>query len=212
MSLFHKHPLFGLQEVPDVPCFGIPALSCLLLFLFLRVPPRFLFCWNECRTTLVFPSCQINNLSDYIERKDTVSNVLNFMFLPFAAFIRWLSTYPCCFEQGLLLSFGFNSPQLLLLVVVALDLFGVRLSPVARKLNQSLSVLAVILRVVLRDVAPYTLPFSVLSDSVGVRHSPFPVSPHHFFTVQDVVSAFSLTIMLFEFLVSVLLLSSHCIP
>lgn len=93
MSLFHKHPLFGLQEVPDVPCFGIPALSCLLLFLFLRVPPRFLFLSEECRTTLVFPSCQINNLSDYIERKDTVSNVLNFMFLPFAAFIRWLSTY-----------------------------------------------------------------------------------------------------------------------
>lgn len=91
MSLSYKHPLFGLQEVPDVPYFGIPALSCLLLSL--RVPPRFLFYRNECRTTLVFPSCQINNLSDYIERKDTVSNVLNFMFLPFAAFIRWLSTY-----------------------------------------------------------------------------------------------------------------------
>ncbi len=110
------------------------------------------------------------------------------------------------------LSFGFNLPQLLLLVVVALDLFGVRLSPVARKLNQSLSVLAVILRVVLRDVAPFTLPFSVLSDSVGVRPSPFQVPPHHLVTVQGVVSACSLTIVLSEFLVSVLLLSSHCIP
>ena len=111
-----------------------------------------------------------------------------------------------------LLSFGFNSPQLLLLVVVALYLFGIRLSPVARKLNQSLSVLAVILRVVLRDVAPFTLPFSVLPDSVRVRLSPFPVSPHHLLTVQDVVSACSLTVMLFQFLVSELLLSSHCIP
>lgn len=111
-----------------------------------------------------------------------------------------------------LLSFGFNSPQLLLLVIVALDLFWVRLSPVARKLNQSLSVLAVILRVVLRDVAPFTLPFPVLSDSVGVRPSPFQVSPHHLVTVQGVVSACSLTIMLSEFFVSVFLLSSHRIP
>ena len=111
-----------------------------------------------------------------------------------------------------LLSFGFNLPQLLLLVVVALYLFGVLFSPVARKLNQPLSVLAVILRVVLRYVAPFTLPFSVLPDSVGVRLSPFPVSPHHLVTVQDVVSACSLTIVLFEFLVSVFLLSSHCIP
>ena len=111
-----------------------------------------------------------------------------------------------------LLSFSFNLPQLLLLVVVALYLFRVLFSPVARKLNQSLSVLSVILRVVLRYVAPFTLPFSVLPDSVGVRLSPFPVSPHHLVTVQDVVSACSLTIMLFQFLVSELLLSSHCIP
>lgn len=96
-----------------------------------------------------------------------------------------------------LLSFGFNLPQLLLLVVVALDLFGVRLSPFARKINQSLSVLAVILRVVMRDVAPFTLPFPVLSDSVGVRPSPFQVPPHHLVTVQGVVSACSLTIVLF---------------
>ena len=213
---------------------------------FLRVPPRFLFNRNECRTTLVFPSCQINNLSDFIERKDTVSNVLYFMLFAVCGIHSLVKYLSCCLEQGLLLlspytlckplevlcslritengslrfqacpiqllSFGFNSPQLLLLVVVAPDLFGVRLSPVARKLNQSLSVLAVILRVVLRDVAPFTLPFSVLSDSVWVRPSPFPVSPHHLVTVQDVVSACSLTIMLFEFLVSVLLLSSHCIP
>ena len=111
-----------------------------------------------------------------------------------------------------LLSFGLKPAQLLLLVVVALDLFGVRLSPVARKHNQSLSVLAVILRVVLRDVAPFPLPFSVLSDSVGVRPSPFQVPPHHLVTVQGVVSACSLTIVLFEFLVSVFLLSSHRIP
>ena len=111
-----------------------------------------------------------------------------------------------------LLSFGFNLSQLLLLVIVALDLFGVRLSPVASKFNQSLSVLAIILRVVLRDTTPFTLPFSVLPDSVGVRLSPLPVSPHHLLTVQDVVSACSLTIMLFQFLVSELLLSSHCIP
>nr|DAN10745.1 MAG TPA: hypothetical protein [Bacteriophage sp.] len=44
-----------------------------------------------------------------------------------------------------LLSFGFNLPQLLLLVVVALDLFGVRLSPFARTLDHPLPVLAVIL-------------------------------------------------------------------
>lgn len=110
------------------------------------------------------------------------------------------------------LSFGFNLPQLLLLVVVALDLFGVRLSPVARKLNQSLSVLAIILRVVLGDPALFTLPFPVLSDSVGVRPSPFQVSPHHLVTVHGVVSACSLAIMLFQFLVSVFLLSSHRIP
>lgn len=36
----------------------------------LCVTPRFLFYRNECRTTLVFPSCQIKKLlSDYIERK-----------------------------------------------------------------------------------------------------------------------------------------------
>ena len=110
------------------------------------------------------------------------------------------------------LSFGFNLPQLLLLVVVALDLFGVRLSPVARKLNQSLSVLAIILRVVLGDPALFTLPFPVLSDSVGVRPSPFQVPPHHLITVQGIVSACSLAIMLFQFLVSVFLLSSHRIP
>lgn len=214
MSLSYKHSPFGLQEVPDVPCFGIPALSCLLCFF----PPRFLFYRNECRTTLVFPSCQIKKLlSEYIERKDTVSNVLNFILFAVCGIHSLVKYLSCCLEQGLLLlspytlcnplevlcrlritengslrfqayptellSFGFNPPQLLLLVVVALDLFWVRLSPVARKLNQSLSVLAVILRVVLRDVAPYTLPFSVLSDSVGVRPSPFPVSPHHFFTV-----------------------------
>lgn len=32
-----------------------------------------------------FRAVRLILLSDYIERKDTVSNVLNFMFLPFAA-------------------------------------------------------------------------------------------------------------------------------
>lgn len=246
MSLSYKHSPFGLQEFPMflVSVFLHLAVFCYFIS---RVPPRFLFYRNECRTTLVFPSCQIKKLlSEYIERKDTVSNVLYLMLFAVCGIHSLVKYLSCRLEQGLfllspytlckplevlcrlritengslrfqacpiqLLSFGFNSPQLLLLVVVAPDLFGVRLSPVARKLNQSLSVLAVILRVVLRDVATFTLSFSVLSDSVGVRPSPFPVPPHHLVTVQGVVSACSLTIVLSEFLVSVLLLSSHCIP
>lgn len=43
MSLFHKHPLFWLQDVPDVTCFGIPALSCLLLFHFFVFHLAFFF-------------------------------------------------------------------------------------------------------------------------------------------------------------------------
>ena len=111
-----------------------------------------------------------------------------------------------------LLSFGLKPAKLLLLVVVALDLFGVHLSPFARTLDHPLPVLAVILIVVLGDPALFILPFPVLSDSVGVRPSPFQVPPHHLVTVQGVVSACSLTIVLFEFLVSVFLLSSHRIP
>lgn len=94
MSLSYKHSPFGLQEFPMLLVSGFLHYNLSSVISFLRVPPRFLFYRNECRTTLVFPSCQIKKLlSEYIERKDTVSNVLNFIFLPFAAFIRWLSTY-----------------------------------------------------------------------------------------------------------------------
>lgn len=99
MSLFHKHPLFWLQEVPDVPCFGIPALSCLLLFHFFVFHLAFFFNRNECRTTLVFPSCQINNLSEYIERKQYSLKCVKLYVLPFAAFIRWLSTYLAAWDK-----------------------------------------------------------------------------------------------------------------
>nr|DAN10744.1 MAG TPA: hypothetical protein [Bacteriophage sp.] len=43
MSLSYKHSLFVLQEVPDVPCFGIPELSCLLLFHFFVFHLAFFF-------------------------------------------------------------------------------------------------------------------------------------------------------------------------
>nr|DAF73770.1 MAG TPA: hypothetical protein [Caudoviricetes sp.] len=46
--------------------------SCTIIYLllFLHFHLAFFFYRNECRTTLVFPSCQIKKLlSDYIERK-----------------------------------------------------------------------------------------------------------------------------------------------
>ena len=120
----------------------------------------FFFIRNECRTTLVFPSCQIKKLlSDYIERKQySLKCVKLDVGCRLRSFIRWLYYLSCCLGQGLLLlspytlckplevlcrlritengslrfrvhlpqllSFGFNLPQLLLLVVVALTFSG----------------------------------------------------------------------------------------
>ena len=157
---------FILQAPPSLGCRKFPmflisgflhlAVFCYFFYFFV-FHLAFFFLSEWCRTALVFPSCQINNLSDYIERKRYGLKCVKlyvFAVCGIHSLVKYLS---CCLEQGLLLlspytlckplevlcrlritengslrfqacpiqllSFGFNSPQLLLLVVLSLDLF-----------------------------------------------------------------------------------------